>query len=696
MTRRSARIPLILTALLGGMSLVVGCKKDVASTTWDAGFAGSETSTPLCSGGTDVDGDGYGDGCQAGKDCDDNNVSSHPGAPELCDGLDNDCDNEIDEGALNACGTCAPGCDPLGDTAFPMDPSADPNLVRVEGVALDSKGDIVLTEHNIDFNFIWIANTYDKGNEDTPGPGTVSKIDTVKMKEVARYYSVTCSTKGSNGECLDIHGKTIDPAFSHTPSRTAVDLNFDVWVANRAFSGQPSATKIANASTDCVDRNGNGTIDTSADNNGDGIIELDCNADGNNDDSATQCTGAFAGKSPEFLGLDDECVLFTVNYGENNDIGRSICLAGGVDVSIRDAWVGTYNRKPQNAFYRIAGDTGKLDGPYPLPDNHHSYGCAVDSSGIVWSADVGDTSNSKSRLGSLAYVDTGNPSQVGSRLETKWAWTFYGIAVDPSGNIWLGGYKSKKIFRYRPNRPSFADLKTGTWTAITQPSALTNSRGIAIDNRGKVWVAIQNGYVWRVDQSIADGEQDLSNDTNYWKVSGGNVIGVGVDFAGHVWAVSFANDVASRLDVDAQGNPTLPPTAETQTVPVGNNPYTYSDFTGFGLKTVIAPVGRYAYTFHPCPGIKADWQAVLYNATLPGKTAITLRVRSGDTESTLGQWIGPYETSPAELQAGAAMPLAPNPAEILQVEFTLSSGDALTSPTLHDFQVQYSCAKDVE
>ncbi len=45
--------------------------------------------------GNDNDNDGYYD---LGGDCNDNNPLINPEAQEICDGINNDCDNEIDEG----------------------------------------------------------------------------------------------------------------------------------------------------------------------------------------------------------------------------------------------------------------------------------------------------------------------------------------------------------------------------------------------------------------------------------------------------------------------------------------------------------------------------------------------------------------------------------------------------------------------
>ena len=64
----------------------------------------------------DVDGDGY----PAEEDCDDEDASIHPDAEELCDGVDNDCDDEVDEGLLGTWYTDA-DADGYGDPEAPVE-----------------------------------------------------------------------------------------------------------------------------------------------------------------------------------------------------------------------------------------------------------------------------------------------------------------------------------------------------------------------------------------------------------------------------------------------------------------------------------------------------------------------------------------------------------------------------------------------
>lgn len=50
----------------------------------------------------DFDGDGARDVRAGGDDCDDLNPDARPGATEVCDGVDNDCDERVDVGAVDA------------------------------------------------------------------------------------------------------------------------------------------------------------------------------------------------------------------------------------------------------------------------------------------------------------------------------------------------------------------------------------------------------------------------------------------------------------------------------------------------------------------------------------------------------------------------------------------------------------------
>jgi hypothetical protein len=67
--------------------------------------------------------DGDGDGALACNDCDDANASIFPGAPELCDGLDNDCDGALPSDEFDQDGDgfspCAGDCQDANNAIFP-------------------------------------------------------------------------------------------------------------------------------------------------------------------------------------------------------------------------------------------------------------------------------------------------------------------------------------------------------------------------------------------------------------------------------------------------------------------------------------------------------------------------------------------------------------------------------------------------
>jgi streptogramin lyase len=710
---------------------IAACGGKTAGTERDAGSGGP------CTGGLDNDGDGHGVGCAAGPDCDDgdNTIyenccadtephegcacnpavdqpltcfdgtpaqaatppcmkgtrSCDPGtklwtpcigqvAPvqEICDGGDNDCDGTADDGVLSMCGDCRPGCDQnqVGQMPFPLPGTPLPPgqvSVGADGVGLDPNGDLVLDQDKVEFHFLWVANDKE---------GTVSKLDTVTGKEVARYASVTHGNlivapgAGANNVPAWNADADANAYADNRPSRTAVDFYGNVWVANRAFGYQPSTTKIMNNPVDCVDRNMNGTIETSKEVNGTPGIQV-------NDPA-------------EFFGELDECIAFTVKVGANDGVARALAIdAGSVAGDPGHAWVGMFT---EQAFYQLDGKTGQLLKRVPPTGalGISPYGAAIDGLGRLWApngccgqAKLVGINTVNGVIFQTGVVQTGVPTQ-GS----------YGIAVDYANRVWIGGWGNAMALRYDP--------AANTWTEVDIPGYFGQgwgARGLGADANKNIWVCLHQsadpftrGAIARIDATTASptGTWDLSVNSN--GVAANVPVGCAVDFDGNVWSVNQSSSNASRLYIDpVTKTPAVNPATGhiVDTFPVGPNPYTYSDFTGFGLRNITRPQGDYKAVLEGCKnGDQAHWLSAIWDATVPPGTAVEIWVRSGDDAATIGAQpqLGPWLSSPGDLQ----MPPGPVPdGRFLELTIRLISNDRASTPIVHGYEIEWQCPQDI-
>lgn len=338
------------------------------------------------------------------------------------------------------------------------------------------------------FSYIWIANS---------GQGTISKIDTNTLEEVGRYIT--------------------RPDGLGDPSRTSVSLNGNVAVANR----NGGLTKFYARKSDCVDRNGNGTIETSTGAND--ILDWDeeeCRAWYTPFSYASQRPVAWApGKlDPEECRYFDEKVWTS---GANDDWDNP---GTGVDVILVD------------------GDSGDVDDivniPEVIPNFYGIYGGAVDADGNFWGSQLS--------LGHLVKVGRGNLSYE------VWPMAIdgYGMTVDHLGQVWTCSWAG--VGRFDPS--------TESWDTASVPGG----GGCMEDGKGVLWLA-SNSLVG-VDIETLSVVKTLAI-PNY-------VHGVSIDFQGYVWGVTQFQPFAYRVD---------PETGDYETYSGLTQPYTYSDMTGFAL-----------------------------------------------------------------------------------------------------------------
>jgi len=652
--------------------LAAGCGGEVDLGTprgdGDGGDGGADGDGTAC---VDQDHDAFGKGCARGADCDDADATIHPGVAEACDTIDNDCDGVTDEGVRTECGDCNGTCSQTTDEGPFVEPPTE------DGVGTDDNGDLTLDGTRVLLHDVWIANTDDS---------TVSRLDSGDAVEKGRYATLNPDDPHIAGMVLDLPGLPEDcqawAGPGHCPSRTAVDFDGNVWVANRAFSRQGTVSRIAANLSDCVDRAhgtdpADGLLQTSSDVNLDGAIDWDCDGNGIGDDWSTVCSGAAV---KEYWGQDDECIVLSTLVGADDGLPRALAI----DVD-GNAWVGLYN----DAMFVQVSPGGA---PLQTVDTAggQPYGAIIDSDGVLWAAN-GCCASSMTEA--LIRIDTTAATPMGELIDAVGAGCFgrYGITLDLMGRVWLAaddasthgctddGANRALAWMYDPT--------TQIWTRMDPGMDLAHGRpqGIAPDEEGNVWVALSDGWIAGMDEN---GGYIGAFDVDPTAEGTGSVysIGVSTDENGKLWVGNRMANTAVRFD---------PADSSLVTVPIGDRPYTYSDYTGFVFRNVTNPTGSYSPTLAGCTG-ETTWLRVLWDATVPAGASLTLRVQSGNDLATIAAqpYFGPWDVSPAEMDAAA--PVTPNPSSFLRLTFDFAASPDGESPVLHGFETLWECEGGIE
>lgn len=417
------------------------------------------------------------------------------------------------------------------------------------------------------------------------------------------------------------------------PSRTAVDFDGGVWVANRHNIREIAlgplkghVVKIGNGlAYQWIDRNNDGILDTST-----GTTPLNWT----NDDTLCEAS--------DIQYADDELILI---YMPVPPIATRTLAVNRKN----NVWVGgSFDRSHGLLDWRTGGladenGNGTADFSFTAY-NCGGYGGLVDSAGILWSA-RGDGTSDK-----LLRFDPATNNQSCITIASS-----YGLGIDTAGNIWNTQWLQDKVSKIDADGSVINSFDTDT-----------NSRGVvSVPTDNTIWVA--NSGADNVTRMANSGSPSINIGV------GAQPTGVAVDSSGFVWVINRDSNPVHRI------NPSTLAISTPITLPSGSRSYSYSDMTGVPLYHTTAPAGVLATTTDESQSVWVEgvsWTAAVGDGT------ISAWVRAADTVTDLGKELYWPAGNDADILCQGIR------GRYVQIRFQLNAlSHSSTWPVLNDFDL---------
>jgi streptogramin lyase len=627
------------------------------------------------------------DGSPWPTDCDDADAAVRPGAAEICNDRDDNCNGVADEGVTNRCGRCgAVPAETCGDGRDDDCDGAPDDGCTCEAGAMQ---DCYLGPAGTDG-----VGRCRPGRQTCEGPSEFASWGACEggagpIPEICNGEDDDC-----DGEADERWATGSNACGFCNPTEICDDLDndcdgiVDEHVANRCGECGPEPTEICDGDDDDCD----GTIDEGTTNACGTCPPTPCYTE--TWDRPADCTDP--GRTCDGVVEDpDHPGAITLGEGTLTYDYIYIAVTNAAQVAQVDTTTGVVNwLRPSHG------------------QNPSRTSVALD--GSVWVGNRGFADPSNVAVSNLVHLDTAGNLVCRAAGVTG---LIRGVAIDAEGNVWAGAFNGRRVYRV-----SGTDVDTTTspptcrlmatydvpvnvyglavdpdgyvWTASTPAIRIRISDGmqtsathpayygIAADGAGRTWSgswsgggamhAINRTTLAVTTTTVPDpvtavtvhpdgsvwGTAYGANRIHAWDPAlgrvrcstaipagtGTNPHGIAVDRLGRIWAPNRYGGYVNVYD-----STTCAPIA-SYVVSAGQELYSYSDMTGHLLRTFTAPEGHW-YQVFDSGYADAYWNEVSWVADVPPDSAVEVSVRASDDPTDFSGSVvcGPYTSTPADI-----------------------------------------------